>query len=95
MIAELTPRAQQPPEEERPQAPERAARPQAAQTEQPAGGGPLLDEALQEHIAHAIWPQCGQCGWHGNRDQGSVRIMRPCLWLLTSVVRYGRVLIVM
>jgi hypothetical protein len=58
MIAELTPRAQQPPEEERPQAPERAARPRAAQTEQPAGGGPL-GEALQEQIAQAIRPVLG------------------------------------
>jgi hypothetical protein len=59
MIAEVTPQAQQPPKEERPQAPERAARPRAAQTEQPAGGGPLVGQALQEQIAQAMRPVLG------------------------------------
>ena len=58
MIAELTPRAQQPPEEERSHAPERAEQPRTAQTEQPAGGGPL-SQALQEQIAQAIRPVLG------------------------------------
>jgi hypothetical protein len=58
MIAELTPRAQQPPEEEQSHAPERAEQPRAAQTEQPAGGGPL-SQALQEQIAQAIRPVLG------------------------------------
>ncbi|HKC76117.1 MAG TPA: hypothetical protein VKF37_18245, partial [Chloroflexota bacterium] len=53
MIAELTPWPQQPP------APEPAERPRAAQTEQPAGGGPLVGQALQEHIAQAIRPVLG------------------------------------
>jgi hypothetical protein len=53
MIAELTPRPQQPP------APERAERPRAAQTDQPAGGGPLVGQALQEQIAQAIRPVLG------------------------------------
>jgi hypothetical protein len=59
IVAELTPWAQQPPEQERPQAPERAAQPRAAQTEQPAGGGPLVGQALHEHIAQAIRPVLG------------------------------------
>ena len=59
MIAELRRRAQQPPEEERPQAPERAEWPQAEQTEQPASGGALVDQALQEQIAQAIRPVLG------------------------------------
>ena len=58
MIAELTPRAQQPAEEERSHAPERAEQPRTAQTEQPAGGGPL-SQALQEQIAQAIRPVLG------------------------------------
>src|SRR5918911_5420580 len=58
MIAELTPRAQQPAEEERSHAPERAEQPRTAQTEQPAGGGPLT-QALQEQIAQAIRPVLG------------------------------------
>ena len=59
MIAELAPRAQQPPEEEWPQAPERAERPQAEQTEQPVGGGPFLGQPLQEQIAQAMRPVLG------------------------------------
>jgi hypothetical protein len=59
LIAELTPQAQQPPEEERPQAPERAEQPRAARTEQPAGGGPLVGQSLQEQIAQAIRPVLG------------------------------------
>jgi hypothetical protein len=59
MIAELTPRAQQPPEEERPQAPERAEQPRAEETEQPVGGRPLVGQALHEHIAQAIQPVLG------------------------------------
>ena len=59
LIAELRRRAQQPPQEERPQAPERAARARAAQTEQPAGGGPLVGQSLQEQIAQAIRPVLG------------------------------------
>jgi hypothetical protein len=59
MIAELRRRAQQPPQEERPHALERAARPRAAQTEQLAGGGALVGQALQEQIAQAIRPVLG------------------------------------
>jgi hypothetical protein len=59
MIAELRRRAQQPPEEERPHAPARAERPWAAQPEQPAGGGPLVGQSLQEQIAQAIRPVLG------------------------------------
>jgi hypothetical protein len=59
IIAELKQLAQQPPEEERSQAPERTEWPQAAQTEQPGGGEPLMGQALQEHIAHAMRPGLG------------------------------------
>ena len=52
MIAELKPLQ----EEERSQTPERAQEPQAEQAEQPAGAGPLLGQALQEHIAQAMRP---------------------------------------
>jgi hypothetical protein len=57
-----------------------------------AGGGWAARLAA---VAQEAGRQCGQCGWHCDRDRGSVSIKRPCLWLLTSVVRYGRVLIVM
>jgi Gas vesicle protein len=52
MIAELKPSQ----EAEPPQAPERAPQPAAAQADQPAGAGPLLGQALQEHIARAMRP---------------------------------------
>ena len=56
MIAELKQLVQQPPEEERSQTPERTQEPQAEPTEQPAGAGPLLGQALQEHVAQAMRP---------------------------------------
>ena len=59
LIVELTPRAQQPSEEERPQGPGRAERPWAAQTEQPASGRALVGQSLQEQIAQAIRPVLG------------------------------------
>jgi Gas vesicle protein len=45
---------------EQPQAPERAPQPEAAQAQQPAGAGPLVDQALQEHIAQAMRPVLGE-----------------------------------
>jgi Gas vesicle protein len=55
LIAELKPSR----EEEQPQTRERAPQPQAAQVDQPAGGGPLLGQPLQEHIAQAMRPVLG------------------------------------
>jgi Gas vesicle protein len=51
-------RAPQPTEQ--PQAPEPPAQPKAAQAEQPASARPLVDQALQEHIAQAIRPVLGE-----------------------------------
>ena len=47
-------RAEWPQEDEQPRAAERAPRPEAAQAEQPAGGKPLVGQALQEQLAQAI-----------------------------------------
>jgi hypothetical protein len=56
MVTEVKQPAQQSQEEEPPQAPQ----PEAMHAEQPAGAGPLLGSALQEHIAQAIRPIFGE-----------------------------------
>jgi hypothetical protein len=56
IIAELEQLVQPPPEEERPHVLERAEEPESEQTEQPAGGGPLLSPALHERMAQVIQP---------------------------------------
>jgi hypothetical protein len=48
--------AEQPQGDEGSQVQERAPQPEAAQAEQPAGAGPLLDPALHERIAQAMRP---------------------------------------
>ena len=56
IIAELEQLVQPPPQEERPQVLERAEESESEQTEQPAGGGPLLSPTLHERMAQAIQP---------------------------------------
>ena len=56
VIAESKQVVQQPHEDEGSQIQARVPQPEAAQAEQSAGAGPLLDQALHEHLAQAMRP---------------------------------------